>query len=258
MRLLFVGDIVGRAGRKAVTVLLPQLKESLQPHFVIANGENAAGGLGLVPKACEEIFAAGVDLLTGGNHSWDKKEGWELLATNERIIRPYNYPSKAPGKGIAVLEKDALRLVVLNLQGRVFMEPVADNPFFAADTVLEQYAEDVILVDFHAEATAEKQALAFYLDGRVAAFIGTHTHVPTADTMILPLGTAYQSDAGMVGAAVSIIGMKKEPIIESYLSGLHYRFEVASEKLFLDSTFLEIDCTQRRAISIRAQRFYLE
>ena len=202
MRLLFIADVMGRPGRKALAALLPGLRRELNPDLIIANGENAAGGAGLTPKIAGELFERGIDLLTGGNHSFDNKEGLDFLRADERVLRPQNYPELNPGRGRAVLPlPDGGELLVLNLQGRVFM-PAIDCPFRCADEELAAWSErGPVLVDFHAEATSEKIALARHLEGRVTALIGTHTHVQTADARILPEGTAILTGCGADGLA---------------------------------------------------------
>ncbi len=246
LRVLLIGDVIGRYGRRFLKSALPQIRQKYAPDLVIANGENSAGGLGIITRTAEEIFAAGVDLITSGNHVWDKKEALELLKREPRILRPLNFPAAAPGRGFATLQlAGGGSLTVINLQGRVFMEPVVDNPFTAMDDFLKQHELATVLVDFHAEATAEKQALGFFLDGRVSAVLGTHTHVPTADACILPKGTAYQTDVGLTGSSDSIIGMEREVIIRKFVSGIGGRFEVAKDNLVLDMTRVDIESGQR-------------
>lgn len=258
-RIIFIGDIVGRYARKFLATLLPLVKKKYSPHLVIANGENAAGGLGITKKTVEEIFLAGVDIITTGNHVWDKKEALTILESETRIIRPLNFPRSVPGKGYCYSRiNDDIEVLVINLQGRVFMEAVVDNPFTIIDDFLQKHGADITLIDFHAEATAEKQALGFFLDGRVSAVLGTHTHVQTADLRILQGGTAYQSDVGMTGALDSIIGMKREGIIRKFLTGINQRFEVEKEHLILDMTILDIDPKSGRCEQVEAIRFHEE
>ncbi|OQX55667.1 MAG: metallophosphoesterase [Candidatus Aminicenantes bacterium 4484_214] len=251
VRLLFVGDIIGRPGRQALRRFLPSLWQKYKPTVVIANGENAAGGVGLTVKIAEELFAH-VDVITSGNHIWDKKEIFPRLDKNQRLLRPANYPPGNPGQGGGIIEDRAgQRIGVLNLQGRVFMEPI-DCPFRKADEEISLLKEKtkVIIVDFHAEATSEKQALGWYLDGRVSAVLGTHTHVPTADARILPQGTAFITDVGMVGAYDSIIGVRREQALQRFIFGRPQRFEPAKGQLVLMAAFVEIDPATGRALAI--------
>ena len=250
MKLLFIGDIVGEPGRKAVKVLLPKLREQHGLDFVIANGENSAGGSGITPKTAAEIFAAGVDVITSGDHLWDQKEVVELLQNERRFIRPLNYPPGTPGQGSAIFEirnpkseiRSPLSIAVLNLQGRVFMGEL-DDPFRAAEEGVAELRQTtpVIVVDFHAEATSEKIALGWHLDGKVSAVLGTHTHVQTADERVLPQGTAYITDVGMTGPRDGIIGMDRRAILEHFLTGLPTRFSVASGATQLNGVALEVD-----------------
>ncbi|MCS7233285.1 MAG: TIGR00282 family metallophosphoesterase [Synergistetes bacterium] len=248
-KVLFIGDIVGSPGRKAVKEMLPSLREELKPDLVIANGENSAGGFGLTRNVVEEILSAGVDVITTGNHVWDKKEGVELLQKEEYpLLRPYNYPVRAPGRGYIKLD----RVVVVNLQGRIFMPP-SNCPFEKMEEILLKVGEErnVIIVDFHAEATSEKLAFAYYFDGKVTAIIGTHTHVPTADERILPGGTAYITDVGMTGPIDSIIGMTPEKVLRRFLTGIPEKLEVAEGKVSLQGVFIEVDLGSLRSVSIQ-------
>lgn len=213
MRILFCGDIVGRSGREAVISALPDLRRRLELDFVIANGENAAAGHGITRKICEELYGAGVDVVTSGNHIWDQAEIISYIGSEPRLLRPLNYPSKTPGQGLGLYRlRNNKTILVANVMGQLFMPPV-DDPFAALEAALEPYplgrAADAIVVDFHAEATSEKMAAAHFLDGRVSLLVGTHTHIPTADGQILPHGTGYQSDAGMCGDYNSVIGVEK-------------------------------------------------
>lgn len=251
MRILFVGDIVGRPGRKIFSDLLPLLrKEFSKIDFVIVNGENAAAGKGLTDKIMNELFAAGVDGITSGNHIWDRSDFFTVLDGEPRVIRPANYPPGCPGLGWTVLSKNGMKLGLINLQGRVFM-PDIDCPFRKADEVLETFADVPVLVDFHAEATSEKRVLGFYLDGRVSAFLGTHTHVQTADEEILPGGTAYISDVGMTGSFQSAIGMTLESVLPRFLTSLPSRFQVASDDLRLNAVIVDVDNETKKAVSIQ-------
>jgi hypothetical protein len=219
MRILFLGDVVGRSGREAVVKELPRLREALRPDAVIVNCENAAGGFGITEAIAGDLIAAGIDCLTGGNHSFDQKEALVFIAREAKLLRPMNFPAGTPGRGTALLETTGGRLLILNAMGRLFMDAL-DDPFAALDVELEAAQlgkdADAIFVDFHAEATSEKMAMAHYVDGRVSALIGTHTHVPTADHQILPGGTAYLSDAGMCGDYNSVIGMNIEEPIQRF------------------------------------------
>jgi len=252
--ILFLGDIIGRPGRQVLDKHLPHLIERLSPTVVVANGENAAGGAGMTMKIARELFVR-VDVLTSGNHIWDKREVLEILDKESHLLRPANYPPVNPGRGACVFETDSGDKVgVLSLQGRVFMEPI-DCPFRTADKELEalKAATPVVFVDFHAEATSEKQALGWYLDGRVSAVIGTHTHVTTADERILPQGTAYISDVGMVGGYNAVIGIKKEAGVARFLTSRSQRFEPAKEGSILSSVFIEVDAQTGKALSIRRE-----
>lgn len=247
-KVLFIGDIVGSPGRRALKNILPSLMERFKPDLVIANGENAAGGFGLTRSVVEEILSTGVNVITTGNHVWDKKEGVELLQKGEYpLLRPYNYPLRAPGKGYIELEK----VIVVNLQGRIFMPPI-NCPFERMEEILLKFGgKKSIIVDFHAEATSEKLAFAYYFDGKVTAIIGTHTHVPTADERILPKGTAYITDVGMTGPVDSIIGMTPEKVLRRFLTGIPEKLEVAGGRVSLQGVFIEIDLDLFKAISIK-------
>ncbi len=253
VRILFIGDIVGEPGRKAVKNLLPRLQEQHRLDFIIANGENSAGGSGITPKTAEEIFAAGVDVITSGDHLWDQKEVVELLRNEPRFLRPMNYPVGTVGQGSVVIQKGLLPAgAVLNLQGRTFM-PVLENPFQLGRTEVERLRlqTKIIFVDIHAEATSEKIALARMLDGQVSAVIGTHTHVQTADEQIFPGGTAYLTDAGFTGPHESVLGREIQPIIKRFLTNLPQRFEVAKGRILLQGAVVEIDDSSGQAIGIQ-------
>jgi len=251
MKVLFIGDIVGKPGRQAVAALLPGLRKRYGITLTIANAENAAGGFGITPSVGEELFGLGINLLTSGNHVWDKKEVEPYLATERRLLRPANYPEEAPGSGVALWEGGGCRVGVVNLQGRVFM-PTIDCPFRVGEQkiALLKQATDLIIVDFHAEATSEKQAFARYMDGRVSAVIGTHTHVQTADEQILPAGTAYISDVGMTGAADSVIGMDSSDVIRRFLTQMPTKFQVAKGTPTLSAVILDLDEETGRAKAI--------
>jgi metallophosphoesterase (TIGR00282 family) len=252
MNLLFIGDVVGRPGRRAVAQWLPVLRRELEADFVVANGENSAGGFGITPQTFQELTAAGVDVVTGGNHIWHTREAPALLDGEPAILRPANYPAGAPGRGAGVFQTRGARVAVLNLEGRVFMEPLA-SPFECAREEVARLRADtrVILVDMHAEATSEKAALAWHLDGRVSAVVGTHTHVQTADERILPGGTAFITDAGMTGPRDSVIGMSREIVLQRFLTQLPARFDVAAGPAQLNGVLIEVDPATGRASAIR-------
>lgn len=243
MRLLFIGDIVGEAGRKMVQTYLPKLKEKHSLDVVFANGENMAGGFGFNEKSFLEMSQAGVDVLTGGNHSFDKKEGYDIIENEEYLLRPDNYPDKLPGKGHTLFtSSQGLKVAVFNLMGRIFMDPL-DCPFQRFDKLYEQYKDQakVIVVDFHAEATSEKVAFGWHAEGRASLVVGTHTHIQTADDRVFPEGTAYISDLGMTGAYDSVIGVKKEAVLEKFILRRGRRFEPASGDPWLCGVIVDID-----------------
>lgn len=248
MRVLLIGDVVGQPGRQALRALLPGLRREFNIDVVIANGENAAGGRGLTFRTAKEMFGAGVDIISSGNHIWDNREIIEELDSEAPILRPANYPPGSPGRG-KVTHKG---LTVINLQGRTFMANI-DDPFRAADALLEQRGPEPIVVDMHAEATSEKGAMGWYLDGRVSAVFGTHTHVPTADTKILPRGTAFVTDAGMTGARDSVLGFDAQASQRLFLSGMPTRLVVEEtlKAVILNSVLVEIDDSTGRARSIQ-------
>ena len=255
-RILFIGDVVGRAGRTALEEYLPELTESARPDVVIVNGENAAGGFGITEAIFESFMDLGVDCVTLGNHSFDQREALVFIDRHERLIRPLNMPSGVPGRGVAMIEaRNDARVLVINGMGRIFMQPI-DDPFAAlADEIAScplGSGADAIFVDFHAEATSEKQAVGNFLDGRVSAVVGTHTHVPTADHRILPNGTAYMTDAGMTGDYDSIIGMDKEEPVSRFLTGLtRGRFEAASGAGTVSGVIVDVD--ERTGLAIRIE-----
>lgn len=253
VKLLFIGDIVGQPGRRAVKEIVPRLREQHDPQLVIANGENSAGGSGITPKTAAEIFAAGVDIITSGDHLWDQKEVIELLHGETRFLRPLNYPPGTPGQGSVVVQlQGRLPVAVLNLQGRTFMANL-ENPFHAARAEIERLKRytAVIFVDLHAEATSEKIALARMLDGQASVVIGTHTHVQTADEQIFPGGTAYLTDAGFTGPHESVLGREIEPIIRRFLTNTPQRFAVAKERLRLQGALVEVDELTGKALRIQ-------
>lgn len=242
-RILFIGDIVGKPGRELLRRGLDALVARHRIDLVIANGENAAAGFGITPEIAEDLFARGVSVITGGNHSWDKKEILPYIAEHPRLLRPANFPSGAPGHGtIVVTAANGVRVGVINVMGRVFMQAL-DDPFATAMAAVETLAADasVLFVDMHAEATSEKVAMGWYLDGRVAAVVGTHTHVPTADARLLPRGTAYVTDVGMTGPHDSVIGVERRPVIHRFLTGLPQRFETATENPRLNAVIVTAD-----------------
>lgn len=255
--MLFIGDVVGEPGRRAVTTLLPKLREQRGADFVVANGENSAGGSGITPKTAEEIFSAGVDVITSGDHLWDQKDVMVLLAEERRFLRPMNYPAGVPGRGSGVFEiknsNGRGQVAVLNLQGRVFMQPPVENPFLIVADELKRLREQtkIIFVDFHAEATSEKIAFARMLDGQASAVAGTHTHVQTADEQIFPGGTAYLSDAGFTGPHESVLGREIEPVIKKFLTAMPQRFEVAKNRILLQGALIEIDECTGKALQIQ-------
>ncbi len=256
MRVLFIGDIVGKPGRNCLQQRLPELKRIHSPDYIIANGENAAGGAGLTGKVFNELRDMGIDVITGGNHIWDQNDIYSIIGHEPGIIRPANYPpGTTPGQGTAVIEASGGKpgLAVLNLIGRVFMRPV-DCPFRAADRELKQLKEKVIIVDFHAEATSEKQALGWYLDGRVSAVLGTHSHVQTADQRLLPGKTAYISDVGMAGLYNSILGVDKEGPLKRFLTQMPHKLSISDGKKLLNAVLVELDEDNGKAIAI--ERIY--
>ena len=246
--ILFVGDVVGRAGRRVLRELLPGLREEFALDFVVANGENAAGGLGITPKEADALLGAGVDAITLGNHTYRHREVWPYLESEPRIIRPYNYLRTQPGRGTTVIERDGRSLGLVNLSGSVHLQ-AGSPPLVAVDDALREVAgADQILVDMHAEVTSEKVALGWYLDGKVTAVVGTHTHVATADARVLPGGTAYITDVGMTGARGGVIGMKKEQSIAVMRTHMPMRYEPSDVDPWLNAVVIRAD--GRRAESI--------
>ncbi|GAB7028495.1 TIGR00282 family metallophosphoesterase [Geotalea toluenoxydans] len=252
VKLLFLGDVVGKPGRQALSYELHRLVDRYLVDLVIANGENAAGGFGITEETAKDLFGCGIHMLTSGNHIWDKKDALSFIKKEEKLVRPANYPEGTPGQGSAIIRTaGGVKVAVLNLEGRVFMNNL-DCPFRVADREIERLNVEtpIIFVDFHAEATSEKAALGFYLDGRVSAVVGTHTHVQTSDERILPGGTAYMTDAGMCGAFDSVIGVRKEEAIERFLTQLPTKFEVAKKNIRLNAVVIEVNETSGKAISI--------
>lgn len=253
MRLMFLGDVVGKPGRRAIARVVPRLRESEGLEFIVANGENAAGGVGLDPGSARDLFAAGVDVLTTGNHVWAKREILPYINDSDVVLRPANFAPEVPGWGYTVKSGgDSLQVGVVNLIGRVFMGSY-DCPFRTADAVLPKLASQtrVIVVDMHAEATSEKVAMGWHLDGRVSVVIGSHTHVQTADERILPGGTAYLTDAGMCGPVDSVIGVKREQVLNRFLTQMPGRFEVADGPVIVQGAVVDVDEESGRATSIR-------
>jgi metallophosphoesterase (TIGR00282 family) len=251
-RLLFLGDVVGEPGRKAVAALLPVLKEELKIDFIVVNGENSAGGRGITPKIAISLMRAGAAVVTSGDHIWDQKEIVHYLSEEPRMLRPMNYPAGTPGSGFIVLESKKCKVAVVNLQGRTFMNQQLDNPFPAIAACVEELRQEtpVIFVDFHAEATSEKVAMGWHLDGKVSAVVGTHTHVPTADERVLPQGTAFQSDAGMCGPMDSVIGSQIEPVLERFLTMMPTRFGVGRGAVRVNGALITIDPATGKALKI--------
>jgi len=240
MNILFIGDVIGSPGREKIADCLPLIKEQYNIGLTIVNGENAAGGIGIVKKTADEIFAAGADVITLGNHAFDKKEYVEVI-DHPNIVRPANYPELVPGRGFCIVAKTA----VISIMGR-FNMPSVDSPFTASENILKKLSDinpapKIIIVDFHAELTSEKIAMGYFLDGRVSAVIGTHTHVQTADERILPEGTGYITDVGMVGGLNSVIGVEKGAVIKRFLTGMPVRFEVEKEDIFINGVVLSVD-----------------
>ena len=253
MKIMFIGDIVGSPGRKAVAELLPSLRERHQLDLVIANGENAAGGNGITPDTAAEIYAAGVDVITCGDHLWDQKEVEILLNEEPRFVRPVNYPAGTPGQGSTIINREGLPPIgVVNAQGNTFMRGELDNPFRRVREEIKKISPmvSVILLDFHAEATSEKIAMARMLDGEISIMIGTHTHVQTADEFIFPGGTAFLCDAGFTGPHDGVLGRDWKPVVERFLTSQPQRFPVAKDRILLQGAVVDVDGETGRAVSI--------
>ena len=250
MKLIFVGDVVAGLGRRTLAELLPGLRERHRPDFVVVNGENAAGGVGITRKTAQELFEIGADAITLGNHAYRHREVYEYLDQEPRIVRPANYPKGSPGRGHTVVQAGGKRLAVINLSGQVFLSAVR-SPFAEADALLADLRgkADAVLVDMHAEATSEKVAMGWHVDGRALACLGTHTHVPTADARVLPAGTAYVTDVGMTGPRGGVIGVKREQALERFLTLTQVRFETSDEDPWLNAVLVEGDAGGR-ALSI--------
>lgn len=271
MRILFIGDVISKPGRAAVRAVLPQWRSEHHIDFVLANGENIAGGSGITPTTAHELLTGGVDVLTTGNHVWSQREALTYLASAPKVIRPVNFPVGAPGRGTLLLEirsqtsTEPVPVLIINALGRLFMTAL-DDPFRRIDETLREQGSRtdpghhigdetvrprIVIVDFHAEATSEKRAMGFFLDGRVSLVVGTHTHVPTADASLLPKGTAYVTDLGMVGPLYSVIGMDPEPIIQRFMTGLPHRYGVADGPVQVNAVLVDIDDQTGAALAIR-------
>jgi metallophosphoesterase (TIGR00282 family) len=254
MRFLIIGDIVGRPGRRAVAKVMEEIREEEGVEVVLANVENAAGGFGITRKVYEELKNMGIDVFTSGNHIWDKKEVLDFIDSSPDLLRPANYPEGVPGRGYGIFEKDGRRFAVINLMGRVFMDSGLENPFRVFDSIYKEVSREtkVVLVDFHAEATSEKWAFALYADGRASVVYGTHTHVPTADEMVLKGGTAYVTDVGMTGSLYSVIGMRPKEPIERFLLAMPRRFQVEEKgEVVFNAVVVEVEEDTGRAKSIK-------
>ncbi len=259
MRILFLGDVVGEPGRKAILAHLKRVKEERGIDFIILNGENAAAGKGITPKICIDLLRAGAAVITTGDHVWDQQEIVAHFPTEPRLLRPINFPVGTPGAGSVVLEAQKGRVGVINAMGRTFVQPATENPFLAVEQEVRRLHEDgvrIIVVDFHAEATSEKIAMGWHLDGKVSLVVGTHTHVQTADERVLPGGTAFICDAGMCGPIDSVLGRRWEPVVERFKTSMPCRFPVASGPVALCGVITEVDVESGRAVSI--ERFRLD
>lgn len=252
--ILFCGDVVGRPGRSIIRQGLPSLRETYKPLFTVVNGENAASGIGITPDNAEELLSAGADAITLGNHAFNKREIYSYLDSGKPIVRPANMPSGVPGHGCKVLEREGVRLAVINLCGRVFMDSYGD-PFKEFDRLAGELDTTHRLLDFHGEATSEKIAMGYHCDGRATAIVGTHTHVATADECVLPGGTAYITDVGMTGPVRSVIGMDRQIVLERFRTTLPHRFEVANEPGVICGVVINVERSTGRALGIRRFRF---
>jgi 2',3'-cyclic-nucleotide 2'-phosphodiesterase len=240
MRVLFIGDVVGSPGRQGLRETLPQLRERYAPDLVIVNGENSAGGMGITERTANDLFGAGTDVITSGNHVYRHREAYEFLDRSERVLRPANYPQGNPGRGHGVFEVGGMKVRVINLSGGVGLR-VARSPFDTVDSILDHHDADATIVDFHAEVTSEKVAMGWHLDGRAAAVFGTHTHVPTADGRVLPGGTAFISDVGMTGSRESVLGVKPEQALRSLITQMPTRFETAEENVWVMGALVDVN-----------------
>jgi 2',3'-cyclic-nucleotide 2'-phosphodiesterase len=240
MRVLFIGDVVGGPGRRGLAAAMPGLEETYRPDLVIVNGENSAGGVGITEKTANGLFDAGADVITTGNHVYRHREVYDYLDRSDRVIRPANYPHANPGRGHTVVEADGRRIGVINLSGAVGLK-VARLPFHEVDAILDRIEADCVIVDFHAEVTSEKVAMGWHLDGRVAAVLGTHTHVPTADARVLPKGTAFICDVGMTGSRNSVLGVKPEQALDALIKQMPARFETAEDDVWVMGALVEVN-----------------
>jgi 2',3'-cyclic-nucleotide 2'-phosphodiesterase len=240
MRLLFIGDVVGGPGRRGLRETMPSLREKHRPDLIVVNGENSAGGMGITERTANDIFDTGAGVITTGNHVYRHRDAYPFLEREQRVIRPANYPTGNPGRGHTLVEVDGMRVAVVNLSGGVGLK-VARSPFDAVDAILERSDADAVIVDFHAEVTSEKVAMGWHLDGRVAAVLGTHTHVPTADGRVLPKGTAFISDVGMTGSRQSILGVRIEDALGALVTQMPTRFETADEDVWVMGALVEIN-----------------
>lgn len=253
MKLLFIGDVVGSPGRKMVETYLPKLKEKYRPSVTILNGENAAAGKGITEKIYKNFLSWGTQVVTLGNHAWNKQEVFDFIDDAKYLIRPANFPKNNPGKGIVYLNVNGLEVAVINLQGRTFMQPI-DDPFYIIDELIDEAKQrtNIIFIDFHAETTSEKQALGWYVDGRVSAIVGTHTHTQTADERILPKGTGYITDVGMTGPYDSILGVEKDAVLKRFTTNLPVRFEVDEKgRNQLNGIFISMDVNSGKTVDIK-------
>jgi 2',3'-cyclic-nucleotide 2'-phosphodiesterase len=240
MVVLFIGDVVGGPGRRGLKAAMPELRERYAPELVIVNGENSAGGMGITEKTAKALFDAGADVITTGNHVYRHREVYGFLNRSDRVVRPANYPYANPGRGYTVVESGGQRVGVINLSGAIGLK-VARSPFHEVDSIIEKIECDFAIVDFHAEVTSEKVAMGWHLDGRVAAVLGTHTHVPTADARVLPHGTAFISDVGMTGSRTSVLGVKPELILESLITQMPVKFETAEEDVWVMGAVVDVN-----------------
>src|SRR6476469_2395020 len=240
MRVLFIGDVVGGPGRRGLQAAMPELRERHSPDLVIVNGENSAGGIGITPRTARDIFEAGADVITLGNHTYRHHEVYGFLDSEERVVRPANYPQGNPGRGFTVVDAGGMRVAVINLSGAIGLK-VARSPFDTVDGILDRIEADAVIVDFHAEVTSEKVGMGWHLDGRVAAVFGTHTHVPTADGRVLPGGTAFISDVGMTGSRTSVLGVKPEQALASMITQMPTRFETAEDDVWVMGALVDVN-----------------
>lgn len=240
MKVLFIGDVVGGPGRRGLAAAMPELRERFSPDLTVVNGENSAGGMGITEKTANALFEAGADVITTGNHVYRHREAYGYLDRSDRVVRPANYPYANPGRGYTVVEAGGRRVGVINLSGAIGLT-VARSPFTDVDSILEKIECDFSIVDFHAEVTSEKVAMGWHLDGRVAAVLGTHTHVPTADARVLPQGTAFISDVGMTGSRTSVLGVKPENVLERFITQMPVRFETAEDDVWVMGAAVEVN-----------------